>query len=181
MTISIKKCTFDDIGLLREVSIETFSKTFKEHNSHENMQAYLEQAFNPEQLTKELSNTSSAFYFVYSNDKLAGYLKLNTDGAQTETTGDDSLEVERIYIRQNFHQLGLGKMLINKAAEIAAEQHKRKIWLGVWEKNDNAIAFYQKMGFVQTGTHSFYMGDEEQTDYIMTKTLYRQEENGQQL
>ncbi|MNS98622.1 Protease synthase and sporulation negative regulatory protein PAI 1 [compost metagenome] len=55
--------------------------------------------------------------------------------------------------------------------EIAMERHKKKIWLGVWEKNENAISFYRKMGFLQTGAHSFYMGDEEQTDFIMTKTL----------
>ncbi|WP_039790739.1 GNAT family acetyltransferase, partial [Paenibacillus riograndensis] len=43
--------------------------------------------------------------------------------------------------------------------------------LGVWEKNENAIAFYKKMGFVQTGSHSFYMGDEEQIDIIMTTDI----------
>jgi diamine N-acetyltransferase len=55
--------------------------------------------------------------------------------------------------------------------EIAMEHKKRKIWLGVWEKNENAIAFYKKLGFEQTGVHSFHMGDEEQMDFIMTKTL----------
>jgi hypothetical protein len=38
-------------------------------------------------------------------------------------------------------------------------------------KNERAITFYKKMDFVQTGAHSFYMGDEEQIDFIMTKTL----------
>lgn len=61
--------------------------------------------------------------------------------------------------------------LLNKAIEIAMEFNKKKIWLGVWEKNENAIAFYEKMGFVQTGSHSFYMGNEEQVDFIMTKIL----------
>ncbi|MNO08194.1 Protease synthase and sporulation negative regulatory protein PAI 1 [compost metagenome] len=55
--------------------------------------------------------------------------------------------------------------------EIAISQSKKSIWLGVWEKNGNAMDFYKKMGFVQTGAHSFYMGDEEQTDFIMTKAL----------
>lgn len=55
--------------------------------------------------------------------------------------------------------------------DIATNLNKKKIWLGVWGKNENAIAFYKKMGFVQTGVHSFYMGDEEQTDFIMTKIL----------
>jgi diamine N-acetyltransferase len=58
------------------------------------------------------------------------------------------------------------------AMEIAMDSGKKKIWLGVWEKNENAIAFYKKLGFVQTGEHSFYMGDEEQIDLIMTKTLH---------
>lgn len=83
----------------------------------------------------------------------------------------DSLEVERIYIRRPFHRLGLGKKLIEKAVEIAAEKNKRKLWLGVWEQNGNAVAFYTKLNFVQTGTHSFYMGDEEQTDLIMTRII----------
>jgi diamine N-acetyltransferase len=85
--------------------------------------------------------------------------------------GKESLEIERIYIKKEFQKHGLGKLLFNKAMEIAGKRNKKKIWLGVWEKNENAIAFYQKMGFVQTGTHSFYMGEEEQIDFIMTKTL----------
>lgn len=60
---------------------------------------------------------------------------------------------------------------MNKAVGIALEKNLRKIWLGVWEKNENAINFYNKMGFVETGTHSFYMGNEEQIDLIMTQTL----------
>jgi len=85
--------------------------------------------------------------------------------------GDDSLEIERIYIRNKYQGKGLGKHLFNKAMEIAVAQNKKSIWLGVWEKNNNAIGFYEKIGFIQTGAHSFFMGDEEQIDIIMTKTL----------
>ncbi|PKR85282.1 GNAT family N-acetyltransferase [Heyndrickxia camelliae] len=171
MTINIKKCTFEDLPLLQEVGYETFNETFKDQNSPENMNTYLESAFNFNQLEKELSNTSSQFFFVYFNSEVAGYLKVNINDAQTEEMGDESLEIERIYIKGKFQKHGLGKFLFNKAMEMAIECNKKKIWLGVWEKNDNAIAFYKKMGFVQTGTHSFYMGDEEQTDLIMTKTI----------
>ena len=171
MTINIKKCTFEDLELLQEISVETFNETFKNQNSPENMKAYLEKAFNLKQLEKELSNISSEFYFIYSNEEIAGYLKLNTIDAQTEIMGNDSLEIERIYIRKKLHKQGLGKYLLNKAIEIAIERNTEKIWLGVWEKNESAITFYKKLGFVQTGDHSFYMGDEEQIDFIMTKTL----------
>ena len=171
MTITIKKCSHEDLQILQEISIETFNDTFKDQNSPENMKAYLERAFNAKQLEEELSNSASEFFFVCFNEEPAGYLKINMNDAQSENMGDESLEIERIYIRNKFQKHGLGKYVLNKAVEIAMERNKKKIWLGVWEKNENAIAFYKKMGFVQTGAHSFYMGDEEQIDFIMTKTI----------
>lgn len=171
MTIQWTKASLNDVQLLQELSIQTFNDTFKDQNSPENMKAYLDKAFNLQQLEKEMANDSSDFYFIYFNEKLAGYMKMNTHDAQSENMGNDSLEIERIYIKRDFQKHGLGKYLLNQAIEIAREQDKRKIWLGVWEKNENAIAFYEKMGFIQTGAHAFYMGDEEQTDLIMTKNL----------
>ncbi|MEN1986779.1 GNAT family N-acetyltransferase [Paenibacillus hubeiensis] len=171
MTIQWTKANLNDVQLLQELSIQTFNETFKDQNSPENMKAYLDKAFNLKQLEKEMANDSSDFYFIYFNEELAGYMKMNTSDAQTENMGNDSLEVERIYIKRDFQKHGLGKYLLNQAIEIARKQDKRKIWLGVWEKNENAIAFYEKMGFIQTGAHAFYMGDEEQTDLIMTKNL----------
>ncbi|WP_312097204.1 GNAT family N-acetyltransferase [Niallia sp.] len=171
MDIYFKKCTINDIHKLQDISYKTFDETFKNQNSPENMKDYLEKAFTLKQLEKELSNLSSQFYFIYLNKRLAGYLKVNIKDAQSENMGEDSLEIERIYIKSNFQKLGLGQYLINKAFEIAKKESKGKVWLGVWEKNEKAIGFYQKNGFVQTGEHSFYMGDEEQIDYIMMKTL----------
>ncbi|MFE3573370.1 GNAT family N-acetyltransferase [Lysinibacillus sp. NPDC059133] len=171
MTVKLAKCSIGDLIKLQEVSIETFNDTFKDQNSPENMKTYLEKAFNTIQLEKELSNLNSEFYFIYYDEETAGYLKVNVNEAQSEQMGDESLEIERIYIRNKYQGKGLGKHLINKAMEIAVAQNKKSIWLGVWEKNDNALGFYKKIGFIQTGAHSFYMGDEEQIDIIMTKTL----------
>lgn len=171
MNINIVKCTLEDSRDLQEISYDTFEETFGSQNSPENMSAYLEKAFNIKQVEKELSNPLSYFFFVYFHDEIAGYLKVNTGDAQFENMDDDAMEIERIYIKSKFQKRGLGKYLFNKAMDIAREKNKKKIWLGVWEKNERAIAFYEKLGFVQIGSHSFFMGDEEQTDYIMVKTL----------
>ncbi|MGG5180814.1 GNAT family N-acetyltransferase [Bacillus sp. MM09(2025)] len=143
-------------------------------NKAEHLDAYVKTAFHLNQLLKELQNPSSQFYFVQVNGETAGYLKVNMDDAQSEEMGSDALEIERIYIRQSFQKQGLGRYLIDQAIEIAKNHLKRNVWLGVWEHNRAAIAFYQKLGFVQTGVqgvHAFHMGDEEQMDFIMTKTL----------
>ncbi|MGG0667323.1 N-acetyltransferase [Lederbergia citrisecunda] len=171
MAVTIKKCTHKDLHKLQEISYETFNETFKDQNSPENMKAYLERAFNLKPLEEEVSNTCSQFFFVYFHDEISGYIKVNIDDAQSEDMCDEALEIQRIYIKNNFQRHGLGKHLLQLATNIALECNKTKIWLGVWEKNENAIAFYKKLGFIQTGAHSFYIGDEEQIDYIMTKTL----------
>jgi diamine N-acetyltransferase len=171
MYINITRCTLEDSRKLQEIGSETFKETFQDQNSPENMKTYLEEAFNIKQVKNELSNPSSHFFFVTFHDEVAGYLKVNTEDAHTEEMNDDALEIERIYIINKFQKLGLGKYLFNKAMDIAMEQNKKKIWLGVWEKNENAISFYKRLGFTQKGAHSFYMGDEEQTDLIMVKKL----------
>ncbi|WP_054711449.1 GNAT family N-acetyltransferase [Bacillus sp. JCM 19041] len=171
MTIQIKKCNLSDLDKLKEISIETFNDTFKDQNAPQNMTSYIERAFNTNRLEKELSNMFSDFYFVYFKEGIAGYLKVNINDAQSEKMDNQSLEIERIYVRSKFQRQGLGKYLLKKAIEIAKEKDKRLIWLGVWEKNVNGIEFYNNMGFVKTGSHSFFMGDEEQTDFIMVKNI----------
>lgn len=171
MAIVIRECTIEDIKTLQEISYNTFCETFSHLNTEENMTAYLDNAFDRKKLKAEIRNPFSTFYFLYFNKELAGYLKINVNEAQTEKMGNEALEIERIYIQQNFQHQGLGKRLFNHGLEIAKAKNKKKIWLGVWEKNLAAIDFYHKLGFNKTGTHSFYMGDEQQTDFIMTKTM----------
>ena len=171
MNIKINKIDIEDIEILQEISIETFNDTFGEQNSSENLKNYLEKAFNPKKLLSELSNPFSDFYLIYFDKEPAGYLKLNASEAQSEKIDEEALEIERIYIRKKFQRNGLGKFLLNKAIDIAKNQDKKIIWLGVWENNKNAIEFYKKSGFIQSGQHSFYMGSEKQVDFIMKKKL----------
>lgn len=76
-----------------------------------------------------------------------------------------------VYILKQFQKKRLGKQLYDKALEVARRLSRERIWLGVWEKNSNAIAFYEQLGFNKIDQHSFYMGDEQQIDYIMMKSI----------
>ncbi|WP_278046256.1 GNAT family N-acetyltransferase [Desemzia sp. C1] len=159
---------------MQKVSVETFRDTFQDQNTEEDLYNYLEKAYNTEQLTSELLNQQSEFYFVFNGNDLAGYLKININEAQSETNGEEALEIERIYVLPEFKGKGLGKILIQQAVERAQFHQKTNIWLGVWEHNQAALAFYKKLGFVQTGAHSFFMGEDEQTDLILTKKLTKE-------
>ncbi|MCM3368217.1 GNAT family N-acetyltransferase [Bacillus safensis] len=171
MTVTFIRCNEQHVKELQKIGTDTFIETFLDQNKVEHIEAYVKTAFHLNQLLKELQHPSSQFYFVQVNGEVAGYLKINMDDAQSEEMGSEALEIERIYIKQSFQKQGLGRYLIDQAIEIAKNHHKQDVWLGVWEHNKAAIAFYQKLGFVQTGVHAFLMGDEEQMDFIMTKTL----------
>lgn len=110
--IQLVKMDKNDWQELQKVSIETYTDTFEPYNSPEIMDAYLTTAYESKKLQRELTNPNSRFYFVKVNQEIAGYLKVNVKDAQTEKMGDDSLEVERIYIRPPFKHQGLGTRLI---------------------------------------------------------------------
>ena len=74
-------------------------------------------------------------------------------------------------ISKDFQGHGLGRFLMDQAIGIALQRKKKYVWLGVWEKNTKALAFYKKSGFYPVGTHTFVMGDDVQTDYIMRRDL----------
>lgn len=171
MSIMIKKCTIEDLKALKDISIQTFDDTFRAKNKPENVDAYLKNTFQVSLLEKELKHSESEFYFIFYDNQVAGYLKLNTFDAQTEQMGHDSLEIERLYLLSSFQKKGLGDKLMNFSFSRAKELNKRSIWLGVWEKNANAIAFYKKYGFEKVDAHFFYMGDEEQVDWILVTIL----------
>jgi diamine N-acetyltransferase len=165
----IRNCDVDDLIALQEISYRTYNDTFEHLNTSSNMKAYFEKAFNYNQLRDELLNRNSNFYFLFTEGELAGYLKINEYQVQTDIYDPKSLELERIYVKKAFQGNGLGRTLMDKAIEVAIDREKSYIWLGVWEKNVKAIQFYQDNGFYKIGKHSFFMGEEKQTDYIMKK------------
>lgn len=171
MTLEFCICRESDLQTLQKMSIETFSDTFKDQNTTENLTTYLEQAYHTEQLRNELNNPDSTFLFLKDKQEIVGYLKVNVNTAQSENIAEEALEVERIYIKKTAKGQGYGRKMIVKAEELANQKKKKLIWLGVWEHNSHARDFYKHLGFVETSEHSFYMGSEKQLDIIMTKKV----------
>ncbi|REC50394.1 GNAT family N-acetyltransferase [Chryseobacterium pennipullorum] len=169
--IEIKKVTSHEIDTLQKIGRQTFSETFSDTNSPEDMAQYLEEGFSIEKLSTELSQPTSMFYFALSEGQVIGYLKLNTGRSQTELQDEKALEIERIYLLSAFHGKKAGQLLFNKALQIAEELHSSYLWLGVWENNQRAIRFYEKNGFVPFDKHLFKLGKDEQTDIMMKKIL----------
>lgn len=165
--IEIKRAHLKDLSTIQSISIASFTETFSEINTPENMEKYIKENFNTAQLTLEINNPDSPFYIALSNDEPVGYLKLNLRNAQTETKEDETIEIQRIYVLKAFHGKKLGQLLLDQAVKAAKEYRVDYIWLGVWEENHRALQFYAKNGFATFDKHIFVLGNDQQTDLLM--------------
>ena len=171
MKFQIKKIGIQNIEQLQAIGRQTFTETFADSNSAEDMAKYLEEAYAHEKLSSELNDPNSEFYLATLEHEVIGYLKLNFGDAQTELKDNKALEIERIYVAKAFHGQKLGQLLYDKAIEVAKEKKVGYVWLGVWEENHRAIQFYTKNGFVAFDKHVFLLGNDAQTDIMMKLDL----------
>lgn len=168
---SIIRVTPSGLQPLVDLSRKTFLEKFYADNTPENMKEYMDRVFAVDQIEQEIANPLSEFYFIFLNGALAGYLKINHGAAQSDLQDENSLEVERLYIDAEFQGKGLGVKCLEKAEQRAKELGLTNIWLGVWEKNPDAIRFYEREGYVRFGSHPVRLGDEMQTDFLMRKEI----------
>ena len=170
--ISIKKASLSDLDTLQKIGKQTFMETFESVNTPENIANYLEQSFNRNQLTTELNNPDSQFYLAVLDQEVIGYLKINFGKAQTELINEHALEIHRIYVLHQFHGKKVGQLFIDEVLKIVKQKPVAYIWLGVWEENHRAIAFYTKNGFTPFDKHIFTLGDDVQTDLLMRRQIH---------
>ncbi len=169
--IIIKQATIKNINELQKISRQTFLESFSSGNTEENMKKYLDEKFSKEKLMAEMNDPNSAFYFAVIEGNIIGYIKLNVGRSQTELQNESGLELERIYVLQEFRGKRIGQALYEKTIQVATEKNTDYIWLGVWEKNLRAINFYKRNGFIEFDKHIFILGDEEQIDIMMKLPL----------
>ncbi len=167
MQLTFKKCSVSDLDQLVQISKATFIDAFEADNSPDDFKVYIDFAFNKSKLTEELENPCTSFYFVYADNDLVGYFKLNENDAQSDLKGVDSLELERIYVVPEFQGKGIGNNMLQQVKKLASQSIKTFLWLGVWERNKAAIKFYETNGFSKFGKHPYYIGKDKQMDWLM--------------
>ncbi|MBM7643411.1 GNAT family N-acetyltransferase [Streptococcus loxodontisalivarius] len=170
--ITLEKITAQDVSLLRDLAIETFTETFAHDNTAEQLQDYYASAYSLETMSAELEDPESLQFFVRVDGKVAGFLKVNWGQAQTEQELEDSFEIQRIYVLQAYQGLGLGKKLFEYALQLAQEKGFKWAWLGVWERNFKAQNFYAKYGFEKFAEHAFPVSEDKvDLDWLLKKSL----------
>jgi diamine N-acetyltransferase len=166
--INIRFATEKDASLIADISRETFYNAFAPANTKNDMDKFMNEVFTHEKLMAEPDLPNNIFLLAYTGNEVAGYVRMrdkNISEISLET--DNIIEIARIYTVSTETGKGIGTALMNRCIEIAKEKNRKYIWLGVWEKNDKAIRFYERFGFKRFGEHEFVLGNDVQTDWLM--------------
>ena len=161
----------NDAGLLSELGARTFNETFAADNTQEDMAAYLASSFSLAQQTIELAHPASTFLIAEIDGVAAGYAKLQASEPPQAIQGTKPLELVRLYAAREWHGRGIGEALMRSCLDEARKVGYHTIWLGVWERNARAQAFYRKWDFREVGEHIFQLGSDAQRDILMEREL----------
>jgi diamine N-acetyltransferase len=171
MNIIVRFGTVADAGALAELAARTFRETYAADNRPEDIAVHVAQAFTPPQQEIELANPDVSTLLAEAEGQLAGYAQLRTGVPPSCVPGDASFELRRFYVAREWHGRGIAQALMNTVIANAQRRGGRALWLGVWERNARARAFYSKSGFVDIGSQVFMLGRDAQTDRILTRRL----------
>ena len=169
--ITTRRATAEDACLLAELGAKTFSDAFAADNTPEDMAAYLTGSFSREKQAAELADPRSVFLIAEVENTLAGYAHLHAGQSPREVGGAHPIELVRLYSAQEWIGRGVGAALMAASLDAARNRGADIVWLGVWENNLRAQAFYRKWGFVEVGAHVFMLGSDAQTDVVMQRLV----------
>src|SRR5215203_230073 len=145
--LTIRRASPDDAGLLAELGARTFGETFAADNSTEDMAAYLAVSFSLAAQAAELAEPTSTFFIAEVGGRAAGYAKLHAGEPPEGVVGAQPVELVRLYVLREWLGRGVGEALMRACVEEAQRAGHGTIWLGVWEQNGRAQAFYRKWDF----------------------------------
>lgn len=171
--ILIRQAVPEDAKLLTDLAYTTFWDAFAHHpkNAPEDLNHYMRQAFNQEQIASEIADAKNIFLIAEIDDEAAGYSKIIVDKIELGITAERPVELSRLYSHQKHIGHGVGQSLMDACFERATGENRDVMWLGVWEYNPRAQRFYEKNEFRVVGSHVFLLGKDPQTDLLMQRDL----------
>lgn len=179
MPFSLRPATPADADTLATLGERTFRDAFAAHNHAEDMDAYVALAFGVRQQAAELGDPRVTCLLAEPADggragiAAIGYavVRQAADEAPECVTGPAPVELARLYVERPWHGRGVGEALMRASIEAARARGGRTLWLGVWEHNPRARAFYARWGFDEVGEHPFLLGADRQRDLLLARSI----------
>ena len=171
MTTAIYRASPDDAERLAGLAARTFSDAFAKDNRPEDVALFLSKNYGTERQLAEINDRRIITLLAAANGKLCGFAQVRDGAVEDCVRAPDPIELWRLYVDRPWHGRGVGQALMQEVDQAARARGRRTLWLGVWEHNQRAIAFYTRLGFRTVGSQTFMVGNDPQTDLVMLRPV----------
>ncbi len=163
--------TPDDVPVLCHLGATTFRETYRTISDPREVDEYADEHFTVDKITAWFRKPCARTLLALVDGRPAGYAHLRH--ARVPACVDDrkAIELSRLYLLATAQGSGLGGAMMDAVLAHARELEARTIWLGAYDRNVKALAFYARRGFVQVGTHAFEFGDQVYADPVLTRRV----------
>lgn len=160
-----------DAASLAALAEKTFRESLGGLNSKADMELHCRTHFGEAIQAGEISAPAHATLLVESEGMQAGFAQLRWGRAPECVIGESPGEIARFYLLRDFHGSGVASKLMQACLDTLGQQGCKIVWLGVWQKNPRAIAFYRRHGFVEVGEQIFVLGNDRQRDFVLARPI----------
>ena len=171
MQIVIRRAAPADALRLSELAAKIYSDTFADTNDPDDLAKFLANTYNEVKQRSEIENPAIVTLLVECDGRLGAYAQLKFGTPPSCVRGPAPMEIGRFYVDRAYHGHGVAHRLMKEIDDVAKARGVRTMWLGVWEHNDRAQAFYRKYGFERVGEQPFVVGTDIQTDWVVERRL----------
>lgn len=169
----IRRASTDDAADLAAAGAVLFCQAYEGAIAARDLAAYVAEAFNESTIRAELCDPGIVTLIARDGDDIAGFAQLRKRDAPVADSLPANVELSRIYLDKHYHGTGLAQQLLSEAGAVARSLGASGVWLSVWERNQRAIAFYEKHGFGRVGRQDFRMAGDLHCDMVMAASVDR--------
>jgi diamine N-acetyltransferase len=169
--IQIRRARDGDALALSVLAENTFRDAFAQSNTAANMLLHCKASYGRALQLAEIRDSRGETWLAEAGNKLVAYVQLQLDAAAPAISGERPVEIQRFYVEASHHGTGLAHQLMAHVVSRAQAAGSAALWLGVWERNLRALAFYRKWQFDVVGEHIFMLGDDPQHDLVMCRNV----------
>lgn len=168
---TIRYANTSDAKHLAILAEETFRETFSSMNTVEDMDLHCQTSYSEAIQLAEILDSNMVTLVCDDGRNLIAFAQLRWPKAPNCVSANNHGEIKRLYVAKSWHGKGIAQDLMTTCIKEMEKRESDVVWLGVWDRNPRAIAFYKKFGFSPVGSHVFPLGTDPQRDIIMVRPV----------
>nr|WP_314863819.1 GNAT family N-acetyltransferase [uncultured Undibacterium sp.] len=170
-SFTVRRAHSDDASALAQLARQTFIDTYAEQNDAAQIRAHCEKNFGISQQSKEIADPDYVVILAYHDEELVGFAQVVNNPPPESIAAEKAVALYRYYVKKEWHGKGIAQPLLAEAETAAKTFSANQLWLGMWEHNARALAYYKKVGFQHVGWMDYEFGGVIERDYVLLKDL----------